>query len=195
MQCKPSRTLLASLVMGLCVSAQAQQFATTPEPGLWRTEVSSEINGEDVIAAIREAQAQMLSQLPPEQRALMEAMLDGEDPGVDEECLDSADLESMTNVQNLFAEMNQDMQGCDLNIDETGRNHMKFSGTCRDHEGFSGDIEGEVVMVSSREMRHTFHGKGIYEMGGELPPGFEGMDGEVDMRHRALSRWVSAQCP
>ncbi len=189
-----SRRLLAGLIIGVATTAQAQQFSTTPEPGLWRTEVQSEINGQDMIAAMREVQAALLADMPPEQRALAEAFMEDEMPGVEMECLSPEDLDGMGDMNHLIGEMRAEMPGCDLNIDETGRDHLVFSGSCRNHEGFTGDIGGEVRMVSAREMRQVFEGSGEYEMGEGGMPGLGELDGKVTMKNTVVSRWISEDC-
>jgi len=192
------RTMLALSISGLIFSSLsfAQSISPVPEPGLWRSEATTLINGQDAQAAMREAYEQMMAQFPEEQRAQMAEALGVNDLSVDMECISAEDAEAMTNPQKLLAEAKQDMEGCDIDVQQAGSSRLTFSGTCDNNEGFSGDMQGELTMVSSREMRSKFSGKGNYqalaESGSVGTPGTEG--GPVDIQHTEVSRWISADC-
>jgi hypothetical protein len=185
--------LPALLLPGMGV---AQSISPTPEPGLWRSEATTLINGQDAQAAMREAYEKMMMQFPEEQRAQMAEALGISEISAEMECLSAEDAAAMTNPQTLLAEAQRDMEGCDIDVQQADSSRLTFSGTCHNNEGFSGDMQGELTMVSSREMRSKFSGKGNYqalaESGSVGTPGTEG--GPVDIQHTEVSRWISADC-
>ncbi|WP_304641504.1 DUF3617 domain-containing protein [Pseudomonas sp.] len=192
------RALFALAIPALLLTGNtlAQSISPAPQPGLWRSEATTLINGQDAQAAMREAYEQMMAQFPEEQRAQMAEALGVNDLSVDMECISAEDAAAMTNPQKLLAEAKQDMEGCDIDVKQAGDSRLTFSGTCHNNEGFSGDMQGELVMVSSREMRSKFSGKGNYqaltEPGMVGTPDSEG--GPVDIQHTEVSRWISADC-
>lgn len=174
----------------------AASISPTPEPGLWRSEATTLINGQDAQASMRDAYEQILSQFPEEQRAQMSEAVGMSDISAQMECIDADDAAAMTDPEVLLAEAQQEMEGCAIEIQQAGQSSLTFTGTCDNSEGFSGDMQGELVMVSSREMRSKFSGKGNYQVltdpGTVGTPGTEG--GPVDIQHTEVSRWVSADC-
>lgn len=189
-----TRTLLACLAGSLIVSAQAQSISPLPETGLWQVESTTLINGQDLMAAIRESQRAIMEQLPAEQRAMMEAMMQ-QDEAEDYDCITEADLYNFRNPQTLIADIQRDMPGCSIELSESSGNRLAFTGTCDGTDGFSGDMQGEIVMVSAREMRHSFSGKGSLDTpADELPASMQGMSGTVETEHTEVARWVAAEC-
>ncbi|TVP91790.1 MAG: DUF3617 family protein [Pseudomonadaceae bacterium] len=189
-----TRSLLACLAGGVILSAQAQSISPLPETGLWEVESTTLINGQDMMAAIREAQQAMLAQLPEEQRAMMEAMLN-EDGGKEFDCITDEDLANFNNPEALLNDIQRDMPGCTIELTEQGGNRLAFAGRCDGADDFTGDVEGEIVIVSAREMRHSFSGKGkLNTPTEELPPSMQGMSGDVETQHTEVARWVAADC-
>ncbi|SDR69076.1 Protein of unknown function [Halopseudomonas xinjiangensis] len=180
-----------------CASASAESIRPQPEPGLWRSEARTLINGQDLVAQMRAAQQQALQSLPAEQRAQMQTMLDNQgDPGVQTECITADQAAKMTDPQAILAEARQQMQNCKIEIDQASESRLSFTGRCDGNEGFTGDMQGELVMVSEREMRSRFTGNGVYEMDiPDMPPGQPGMDGgPVEIQHSETTRWIAAEC-
>ncbi|MCL5042948.1 MAG: DUF3617 domain-containing protein [Gammaproteobacteria bacterium] len=190
-----SRTFLACLASSVIISAQAQSISPLPETGLWKVESTTLINGQDLMAAIRETQRAMLAQLPPEQRAMMESMMQQDADEEDYDCITESDLANFRNPESLMADIQRDMPGCTISLTESTGNRMAFTGTCDGADGFTGDMQGEIVMVSAREMRHSFSGKGTLDTpADELPPSMQGMSGTVQTEHTEVARWVAADC-
>ncbi|SDT87639.1 DUF3617 family protein [Halopseudomonas salegens] len=190
-----TKSLIACLAGGILLNAQAQDISPLPETGLWQVETTTLINGQDMMSAIREAQRQALSQLPEEQRAMMEAMMQQDEDQVNHECVTNDDLATFSDADALLQDLLRDMPGCSIELTERGGDRLAFAGTCDGEEGFTGDIEGEVVMTSAREMRHTFTGNGtLNTKSNELPPGMQDMTGQVETRHTEIARWVAADC-
>lgn len=187
----------AALAAITSVGAVAESIRPQPEPGLWRSEARTLINGQDLIAEMRAAQQQALEGLPPEQRAQMQSMLENQgDPSVQTECITADQAAKMADPQAILADAQQQMQNCQIKIDRVSDSTLNFTGRCEGNEGFTGDMHGELTMVSAREMRSRFTGNGVYEMDiPDMPPGQPGMDGgPVEIQHSETTRWVAADC-
>ncbi len=190
-----TRTFLACLTGSIIVSAHAQSISPLPETGLWEVESTTLINGQDLMAAIRETRRAMLEQIPEEQRAIMEAMMQEDDDDNAYDCITEADAANFRRPEALINELQQDMPGCTIALTESGGNRLAFAGTCADADGFTGDMQGEIVMVSAREMRHSISGTGTLDTPAEeLPPSMQGMSGNVETQHTEVARWVAADC-
>lgn len=187
---------LGAAALLICGPSLADSVSPAPEPGLWRSEATTLINGQDAQASMREAYEKMISQFPEDQRAQMAEMLGMSEISAQMECISAEDAAAMTDPETLLAEAQQEMDGCDIEIRQAGTSSLTFAGTCDSSEGFSGDMQGELVMVSAREMRSKFSGKGNYQVltepGAVGTPGTEG--GPVDIQHTEVSRWVAADC-
>lgn len=191
--------LATSLLTLSLVQAHAQTLSPLPEPGLWRSEATTLVNGQDVIAAMREAQKQMLSSLPEEYRLAMEEMMGGtDDLAVEMQCITAEDASSLIDPASLMAEMREEMPNCNMQISQDGASRLRFTGHCEPgaDDGFVGDVQGELLMVSSREMRSSFTGKGRLNIDtDDIPPGMEGLEsGPLDIRQTEVSVWVSSDC-
>ncbi|UAW98790.1 DUF3617 domain-containing protein [Halopseudomonas nanhaiensis] len=187
----------AAVTAIVAVHVNAESIRPQPEPGLWRSEARTLINGQDLMAQMRAAQQQALEGLPAEQRAQMQSMLESQgDPGVQTECITADQAAKMADPEAILAEAREQMQNCEIEIDQASDSTLSFTGRCEGNEGFTGDMQGELTMVSSREMRSRFTGKGVYEMDvGDMPPGQPGMDGgPVEIQHSETTRWVAAEC-
>lgn len=190
----PTLALTAAIT---CAQASAESISPQPEAGLWRSEAQTLINGQDLVAQMRAAQQQVLQSLPPEQRAQMQSILQSEgEPGVQTECITADQAKKMTDPQAILADAQRQLENCKIDIDRASDSTLTFSGTCDGNEGFTGDMRGELVMVSPREMRSKFTGTGVYEAAmPDMPPGQPGMDGgPVEIQHSETNRWVAAEC-
>lgn len=176
----------------------AQSISPSPEPGLWRSEATTLINGENLQAALRAAQQDMFKDLPPEQRALMQDLLgEGEEVGIDMECISAEEASNLTNPQKLIETARRDMPECTLEVEDASGSSMSIIGNCAGNDGFSGDMRGELTMVSTREMRSRFTGKGRMQVNPEdAPEHIQGMASQepVDIEHSEISTWVAADC-
>lgn len=190
--------LLLSLFCLVATAAQAQSISPQPEAGLWRSEATTLINGEDLQAALRAAQEDMLKDLPEEHRAMMsQALGDPEAIGVNMECISAEEARSLTNPELLIESARKDMPECTLQLEEVSESSLRITGNCAGSEGFTGDMHGELTMVSAREMRTRFTGQGIMRLEAEqVPESLKHMaTGElVDIEHSEKSTWVAADC-
>lgn len=196
------RTLCITLGLTLtaaAISVHAQRISPQPEPGLWRSEAKTLINGQDLQAGIRAAQEEMLNNLPAEQRDMMRKMLGADDSvGVEMECITAQEAADLTNPDALIERANQDMQNCTMEIEPSGESTLRIRGNCVGGEGFTGDMQGELTMISRHEMHTRFTGKGMADIGSaeDVPESMRGMvsDQPVDIEHSEVSTWVSEDC-
>lgn len=196
---KPISHYAAIIALGCSLGvAQAQGVSPQPEPGLWRSEATTLINGQNMQDAMGAARDEALANIPPEHRAMAEQMMpDPGDQNVQRECFTPEQAAELTDPEALIARAREDMPECTLNAEQTGPSTLKLNGSCAGSEGFNGDISGELTMVNAREMRSQFSGRGHMAMDAEsVPPSMQDMfgDGEVNFEHRETSKWVSADC-
>lgn len=194
----PSTLVLLTCLCSISaiVSAQAKSISPKPEAGLWRSEATTLINGEDAQAAMRKAYQDMVNQFPPEQREQMAEMLGVQDIDAQMKCISAEEAAAMTDPETLLAEAKEEMGDCDITVEQAGASKLTFKGRCEGTEGFNGDMQGEMEMISSREMRSKFSGEGLYEMdAGAMTATTAGSAGSpVNIQHTEVSTWVSANC-
>lgn len=184
----PQRLLFGACLSAVAAMSQAETITPQPEPGLWRSHATTLVNGRDAQADIRKQQEAVLEQLPPEQRAQMEATLESEeDLRTTTDCITAEDAALMINPQALLAEAQQSMSGCDLQIEQDGESRLAFHGTCSGDHGFVGDMRGDLEMISSREMRSSFSGKSNHAATSKD-------DEPVRIEHTEVSKWVAEDC-
>lgn len=194
------RTCLACMATLLYfTTAQADTISPQPDAGLWRREATTLINGQDINLAIRNAQEQMLQSLPAEQREMMEQMMNpGGEPGVEMECISPQMAADMTDPEALMERASNDMPDCSMAINKVSGSTLAIAGSCAGNEGYAGEMQGELTIVSPREMRSTFSGTGTMQMAdaGVAPPALEGMTGNqpVTIEHNEVSTWLSDDC-
>ena len=179
-------------------AAQADSISPEPESGLWRRESTTLVNGQDMQLAIRNAQQQMLETLPPEQREMMESMMNpGGDPGVEMECISPQMAKDLTNPDALLKRISEDMPDYSMAINKVSGSTLAIAGSCAGNEGYAGEMQGELTIVSRREMRSRFVGNGTMQMdASEAPPAMQGMAGSqpVTIEHTEVSTWLSDDC-
>lgn len=185
--------LLGSLA--IVPTLQAENLSTTPTPGLWINESTTLINGIDMQARMREMRTNMLNSLPPEQRAMAEEMLGSEGQVGERQCITADAAKTLTDPEALLRDAKENMPNCDLEITQSSADTLQFTGRCNDPDGFTGDMNGTIEMISSTEMRSTFNGQGAYS----LPAGLLSQDagasnGDVTLSHQQVSRWQSSDC-
>ncbi|KAA0695211.1 DUF3617 domain-containing protein [Halopseudomonas laoshanensis] len=194
-----SRSAFTLLLLGLwSTGLHAQSISPQPEPGLWRSEATTLINGKDLQAALRSAQDDMFKDLPEEQRSMLrEALGDPPEIGVGMECISAEDARNLTNPEKLIDSARKDMPECTLQAEEASESSLRVVGNCTGSDGFNGDMHGELTMVSPREMRTRFTGQGVMQLDAEQAPEHlqHVATGEpVNIEHSEKSTWVSADC-
>lgn len=191
--------LSLTLALGACCAvAHGQTLSPAPAPGLWESDWKMRVNGQDMGAAMREMQEQMLQQVPPAQRAQMAAMMGspgGPMPGgKHRECLTAADAARATRPDEALAEMRRNAPQCRFDSPQVDGSTLRFKGRCEDPGGFTGDVNGELVMDSAKAWHGRFGGQGRMAHASEMPGIKAGPGGTIDMRMEGGSRWVAASC-
>lgn len=187
--------LMMLLTIGIPSSVLAQKDIPSPQPGLWMIESTTTINGVNMMVAVRAAQQQMLEELPPEYRAAVAAALGPvADVHQDYQCISADDIAIITDPHAYLQRVNEEMPECRFDIVRTDGSMVRLKGRCDDAEGFSGDFDGELRILSAVQMRSVFVGKGRYLEDVGLPGIELPEDGRVEMRMEETSRWISADC-
>jgi hypothetical protein len=187
----------------VCVAALASaplsasaQLSPAPELGLWETKSQLLIDGRDLMADMRNAQAEMMSKMPPAQRAQMEAALKanggGSGGGVERDCVTAKDLADWTNPTARLREMEEDAPTCKFQPVSSSGATLQFKGRCNDPQGFSGDVAGSFTMNGPRAWTTVYTGKG--KMADAAVMGQKAAGGAVDMRVESSGRWLAASC-
>ncbi|MCP5286715.1 MAG: DUF3617 domain-containing protein [Burkholderiaceae bacterium] len=183
----------------LASSAAAQILNPAPAPGLWETQFKLSVNGQDMAAAMKNAMAAALKDVPSEQRAMAEQMMKAQGGammgGPQQECLSAETAKRRSDVRTMLADLQEDAPHCRYEPVKISGGTVSFKGRCNDPEGFSGDITGEMTMSSAKAWtgRWTGTGRMAGDMGGM--PGLQvGPDGRVQMGWNGSGRWLAAAC-
>jgi hypothetical protein len=193
--------LAALLLAGLNPAVQAQKLSVTPAPGLWENSMTFKVNGVDMMAALRAAQAEAMKELknlPPDQRAMMEQMmqqaLDGAG-GPQRSCLTPEQARVAADPQALLRQMSEDgggAQECRFELVSVSGNTLNLRGTCKPEEGWNGVVNGSMTLHDARRWSSRFSGQG--RMQGEMMPGLPAPGGVVEMLMEGSGRWLGADC-
>jgi len=187
--------LIPFLLLAGSASALAASIQPTPEPGLWLSDSTTLINGVDLHAKLREARDAMLESIPQEQRSLVAQMLDNATDANQKRCITQELAQQLTDPDALLADAHKQMPGCEFSIEQHGDDRLAFNGTCNNKDGFTGTMQGETQMISSREMRSSFTGEGTYQIPEQTAPGLaEQLNGPVKVTHRETSTWSASAC-
>jgi hypothetical protein len=166
-------------------SASAQSLSPLPEVGLWEERIQLLINGKDLMAQLRQSQAAMLKNMPANQRAAMEADLKKGTSDTQRECLTKEDAAEWKDPRKALASMERESQ-CKFDLVSVSGSALQFKGRCKDPDGFTGDVAGNLTMAGPRAYTFSYTGKGRMA-------GAEG-GGPVEMKMTSSARWVAARC-
>ena len=182
--------LAVSLFFPVALSTHAEQLSPTPEAGLWRSETRILINGEDRMPAIRQAQQQLLEKLPPDQRDTLEDTIAQGNPGIRMECITSHEAAGMVHIDAMRRKIQRNVPECELTVSSADRSRLQINGDCRGENGFDGDMQGELEIVSSQEIRSSFLGRGRFQMTHD-----DGTSSQPsNIQQLEISRWTSPDC-
>lgn len=165
--------------------ASAQSLSPLPEIGLWEERMQLLINGKDLMAQLRQSQAAMLKNMPANQRAAMEADLKQATADTQRECLTKEDAAEWKDPRKALASMERESQ-CKFDLVNVSGSVLQFKGRCKDPDGFTGDVAGNLTMAGPRAYTWSYTGKGRMA-------GAEG-GGPVEMKMTSSARWVAARC-
>lgn len=191
------RPLLCAAGLLACAAASAQTLKTLPLAGLWESQNKITVNGADLMAQMRAAQAEALKGLSAAERAQVEQMMkaQGVDPfgsGPQQECLTAAQVAKYADPKAWLNEMNADDPSCRYELVSVTADTVNFKGRCRSEDGYTGDILGSMTQHDPKRYSGRATGKGRW--GGPPLPGAKGAAGSSDYLLEFNGRWVAASC-
>lgn len=139
-----------------------------PEPGLWQIKPEVRMNGRDVTNMMGALQAQLMAQLPAEQRERLPPVARQPLQETRQVCVSSKDAGVLADPEGALAMWGKelDKQGCSIGNHAVSGNTVTFEGECRnDGKVFQGEVEGELVYHSSRRITGKVLGNGVPGMG------------------------------
>lgn len=165
------KTSVGSVMACLLAAASAGAWAALPEPapGLWRVKPEVSMNGRDVTRMMGALQAQLMSQLPAEQRDRLPPV--ARQPFEEDKlvCVSPKDAKMLADPERALAVWGKELagQGCAITRHAVSGNTVTFEGECReDAKVFQGDVEGELVYHSNRHVSGKVSGNGVPGAGG-----------------------------
>lgn len=182
--------LLVGIVALACGATQAQGFETQPLPGLWEQQSQVLVDGQDMMAAMRQMQSQMLQALPPEQRAQAQAMMARQvgPSGRTRQCLSAQDVARWSDPKAALADAMKDQSTCTADLAPVSGNTLRFKVHCAKGEGMSGDFDGEFTVLDSKSWKYTMQGRG------NMPQGMPGGARTVPIQVSGTGHWLAADC-
>ncbi len=192
--------MVAGFAAGAALSVSAQTLGPAPTPGLWESETKLLLNGKDLGQAMRKMREDLLKSMPPEQRKQMAAMMGGDMGGMGgthQECVTPEEVAKAIDPKRALADMQKEQPNCRFEPVKAGGSTLSFKGRCADPQGFTGDIQGEFQLVSSKSWSWRYSGKGRMPGGGAdmgmlgIKPGADGL---IEMLATGTGRWVAASC-
>lgn len=186
-----------ALLVLTSVAAPAQTLKTAPDPGLWETSWTTQINGQDLATLMRRAMAQAIQSMPASERAAAESMLQAQLQafgGKRQECLTAAEAARATDARQVLADLQQDAPDCRFEPVTVSGSTLSFKGRCNDPDGFSGDITGDFVVTSPKAWTGRFGGQGRMANAEDMPGLNVAADGRVDYRMAGSGRWLATNC-
>jgi hypothetical protein len=190
---------LATLL--LAAPASAQRLSVTPQPGLWQVENQVSYNGVDLLAQMRAMQAEMLRQLPADQRAMAEQMLREQGEalgGSSRECLTAEQAREMADPRRLLERMNEPDEDGDLScryeLVSVSGNTLQVRGQCEPQDGWNGRMQGTMTLHDARRWSSRFSGTGRLRGEAATMPGIPNATGPVEFVISSNGRWVTATC-
>lgn len=184
------RIVAGVIVVAVCGAARAQGFKTPPLPGLWEQRSHVLVDGEDILARLRQMQSQLLQSLPPEQRAQAQAMMGrfAATPGTTRQCLSAKDAARWSDPKAALDDAMKGQSHCTSQLSPVSGDTVKFKVRCAEGEGLSGDFDGEFTMLDSRSWQYTMQGRG------SLPQAMPGGARTVPIQASGQGRWLSDDC-
>jgi Protein of unknown function (DUF3617) len=188
------RMIQMAVVVVACAggAASAQSLKPAPELGQWEVKNQLLVNGKDVLADLRKAQREALKDLPVEQRAQAEAVLEKSASEGQRECLTDKDVQGWSDPRQRLAQMERDAPSCKFDLDGVTGPTMQFKGRCSQSDGFTGEVIGSMTMTSARAWTASYTGKGRMadvKVGDKVEPG-----APVEIKSSATGRWLGAEC-
>ena len=181
------RPALSLALVAAAPALLAQTLQTLPLPGLWEQKFEMLVDGRDVMAQMRSAQAQLLAALPPEQRRQMQALLQlhGAGDGSVRQCLPAADVARLADAQQALAQAMRGQQHCTSDVVSVVGSTVNFEGRCTDPNGMTGSFAGSHTQRDARHWVYALQGSGRMAGAGRATVAFAG---------KGTGRWIGADC-
>ena len=172
--------LFVLLLTSLCPIVFAGSGNIQPlnvKTGLWQTTMTSTFSGAPPITPDMQAR---LAQMPPEQRARMEAMIKNQFGGVPQthtykSCITKEDLNKYP--------FSDPKQHCNYEVLNSTGSQMNASGTCTEENGMKTDFKIRFDALDSEDVKGT--GQIAISGGGHTMNG----------NYSGTGKWLSASCP
>lgn len=197
----PRRAAAALLATTLCtgVPAAAQTLKTLPLPGLWEHSHKATVNGVDLMAQMREAQAAMMKGLSAAERAQLEQMMKAQGGGADlfgggpqQECVTPQQVARYADPKAWLRELQAEQPNCSYEPVSVSGDTVSFKGRCKDADGYTGDMLGSMTQHDPKRYTGRMSGNGV--MAGASAAGLKAAGGKVDYRMEFGGRWLAAAC-
>jgi hypothetical protein len=201
-----SRWLASAMAPALALTlatadAHAQRLSVTPQPGLWEIDNKITYNGVDLFAQMRSMQAEMLRQLPADQRAMAEQMMREQMQamsGQSRDCVTAEEARELADPKRLVERMNEpDEEGtldCRHELVSVSGNTMQVRGQCAPQDGWNGQTQGTMTLHDARRWSSRFTGTGRLRGEATAMPGIPNPAGPVEFAVVSSGRWVAASC-
>lgn len=188
---------LGLLAMSLGGPALAQSLQPAPTPGLWQQKATLSVNGQDLAPSIRAMQAELLKNLPPDQRAQAEAMFKASPLGGGETpfCLSPEDARQAADPKQVLAQLQAENASCRFDPVKVEGGTLNYRGDCKDPEGYTGPLEGRLTMQGPKAWSAVHTGLGTMAGTESMPGATRRADGKVELRIQVQARWSAAACP
>ncbi|MCB5362891.1 DUF3617 family protein [Pusillimonas sp. CC-YST705] len=140
-----------------------------PEPGLWHIKPEMRMNGRDVTQMMGALQAQLMAQLPAEQRERLPPIAKQAIQETKQVCVSAKDAKLLADPERALALWGKELadKGCKMGGHAVSGNTVTFEAQCPPGgKVFQGDVQGEFVYHSSRSIGAKVQGNGLPGAGG-----------------------------
>lgn len=179
--------LALPLLVAFTLPVHAYQLSPKPETGLWRSEIRILVADEERIHALQQAQQQMFEQLPGERRAALDDAISQSTPQIRMECITTQRAEELVQIESLQQEIQRDVPECELTVHPVDRSTLSVLGHCHGEQGFNGEMQGHLEIISSYEIRASYLGRGRER-------GATGSETTSSIQLQEISRWTAEDC-
>jgi len=140
-----------------------------PEPGLWHIKPEMRVNGRDVTQMMGALQAQLMAQLPAEQRERLPPIAKQAIQESKQVCVSAKEAKLLADPERALALWSKELadKGCKMGDYAVSGNTVTFEAQCPPGgKVLQGDVQGEFVYHSSRSIGAKVQGIGLPGTGG-----------------------------
>ena len=175
----------------LTAPAHADNVSVKIAPGLWESDQTMLINGQNMIEMMRKQMEKSLASMPPDQRASIEKSLSNSGmSGKTQYCVTAAQVAKGMDVDAFKKKLETGQKNCNVNIISANEKGGKFNAICNMKDGTTSNSTGEYVVKSDKEWTYNMVGDSNKGMAGAVgAPG-----GKTHVTIEAHSVWVGSDC-